>query len=138
MWFLGRIVKDTTYIPPRRYFWNSLSSLNRKIEEKCIGLSIKERNKQRVTQESKIEISEEIMNQINKKYLYQRQKGIVLSMFVTSWEGNIISIKLKDNMLHVKLVKKKQKNIEEKIKTNELWWPYDKKKIGMKRTRRVW
>ena len=31
-----------------------------------------------------------------------------------------------------------QKNIEEELKINELWQSYDKMRIGMKRTRRVW
>ena len=39
-----------------------------------------------VTQESKIEISEEIMEQINKQHFYSKQKGRALSMLVTSKE----------------------------------------------------
>ena len=47
---------------------------------------MKKRNKQKVTQESKIEISEEIMEQINKKHFYSKQKERALSMLVTSKE----------------------------------------------------
>ena len=54
---------DESYIPPRKYFWDIFSTLNQELAEKFIDHSIKERNKQKVTQESKIEISEEIMNQ---------------------------------------------------------------------------
>ena len=46
----------------------------------------KERNKQKVTQESKIDIYAEIMEQINKKHFYSRQKGRALSMLVSSRE----------------------------------------------------
>ena len=56
------------------------------LAELFIGRSIKERNKQRVTQESLKKISEEITNQINKKHFYQWQKGRKLSMFVASIE----------------------------------------------------
>ena len=45
-----------------------------------------ERSKQKVTQESKIEITEEIINQIKKKHFYSRQKGRALSMLVASGE----------------------------------------------------
>ena len=62
------------------------SQLLIKNNEEFIDHSIKERNKQKVTQESKIEISEEIMNQINKKHFYSRQKGRAFSMFVASRE----------------------------------------------------
>ena len=74
------------YIPPRKYFWDIFSTLNQELAEKFIDHSIKERSKQKVTQESKIEISEEIMNQINKKHFYSKQKGRALSMLVTSRE----------------------------------------------------
>ena len=75
---------EESYIPPRKYFWDIFSTLNQELAEKFIDHSIKERNKQKVTQESKIEISEEIMNQINKKHFYSRQKGRALSMLVAS------------------------------------------------------
>ena len=77
---------EESYIPPRKYFWDIFSTLNQELAEKFIDHSIKERNKQKVTQESKIEISEEIMNQINKKHFYSRQKGRALSMLVISRE----------------------------------------------------
>ena len=77
---------DESYIPPRKYFWDIFSTLNQELAEKFIDHSIKERNKQKVTQESKIEISEEIMNQINKKHFYYRHEGRALSMLVASRE----------------------------------------------------
>ena len=77
---------EASYIPPRKYFWDIFSTLNHELTEKIIDHSIKERKKQKVTQESKIEISEEIMNQIKKKHFYSRQKGRALSMLVTSRE----------------------------------------------------
>ena len=52
---------DSTYIHPRKYFWDIFSTLNQKFAEKFIDHSIKERNKQKVTQESRIEISADIM-----------------------------------------------------------------------------
>ena len=74
------------YIPPRKYFWDIFSMLNQKLAEKFIDHSIKERNKQKVTQESRIEISADIMEQINKKLFYSKQKGRALSMLVTDKE----------------------------------------------------
>ena len=71
---------------PRKYFWDIFSTLNQELAEKFIEHAIKERNKQKVTQESKIEISAEIMDQINKKHFYSRQKGRSLSMLVSSRE----------------------------------------------------
>ena len=56
------------------------------LAEKFIDHSIKERNKQKVTQESRIEISADIMEQINKKHFYSKQKGRALSMLVTDKE----------------------------------------------------
>ena len=54
---------------PKEVFWDIFSTLNQKLADKFIDHAIKERNKQKVTQESqKIEISAEIMDQINKKY----------------------------------------------------------------------
>ena len=72
------------YVPPRKYFWDIFSTLNQELAEKFIDHAIKERNKQKETQDSKIEISAEIMDQINKKNFYSRQKGRALSMLVSS------------------------------------------------------
>ena len=65
---------------PKEVFLDILSTLNQELAEKFIDHAIKERNKQKVTQESKIEISAEIMEQINKKHFYSRQKGRALSV----------------------------------------------------------
>ena len=75
---------DESYIPPRKYFYDIFSTLNQELAEKFIDHSIKERNKQKVTQESKIDLPEEIMNQINKKHFYSIQKGRALSMLVAN------------------------------------------------------
>ena len=75
---------DERYIPPRKYFWDIFSTLNQEIAERFIDHSIKERNKQKITQESKIEISEGVMNQINKKHFYSKQKGRELSLLIAS------------------------------------------------------
>ena len=77
---------DSNYVPAKKYFRNIFSTLNHELAEKFINYSIKERNKQNVTQESKIELSEEIMEQINKQHFYFKQKGRALSMLVTSKE----------------------------------------------------
>ena len=77
---------DSTYIPPRKYFWDIFSTLNKKLAENFINHSIKERNKQKVAQESRIEISADMMEQINKKHFYSKQKGRALSMLVTDKE----------------------------------------------------
>ena len=61
-------------------------TLNQELAEKFIDHSIKDINKQKVTQENKLEISEEIMNQINKKHYYSRQNGRALSMLVANKE----------------------------------------------------
>ena len=71
---------------PKEVFLDIFSTLNQELAEKFIDQAIKERNKQKVTQESKIEISAEIMDQINKKHFYSRQKGRALSMLVSSRE----------------------------------------------------
>ena len=86
---------DSTYIPPRKYFWDIFSTLNQKLAEKFIDHSIQERKKQKVTQESRIEISADIMEQINKKHFYSKQKGRALSMLVTDKEIYIINRKRK-------------------------------------------
>ena len=86
---------DESYIPPRKYFWDIFSTLNQELAQKFIDHSIKERNKQKVTQESKIEISEEIMKQINKKQFYYRQKRSALSMLVASREIHKVDRKRK-------------------------------------------
>ena len=44
---------DESYIPSRKYFWNIFSTLNKELADKVFDHSIKERNKQKVTQESK-------------------------------------------------------------------------------------
>ena len=77
---------DSTYIPPRKFFWDIFQTLNQKLAEKFIDHSIKERNNQKVTQESRKEISADIMEQINKKHFYSKQKGRALSMQVTDKE----------------------------------------------------
>ena len=56
------------------------------LAERFTDRSIKEKNKQRVAQESKMEISEEIMNQINKKHFIKDRKEKKLFMLVTSRE----------------------------------------------------
>ena len=105
---------DESYIPPRKYFWDIFSTLNQELAEKFIDHSIKERNKQKVTQESKIEISEKIMNQINKKHFYSRQKGRALSMLVTSWEVYKVNRKRKREYAPYEVSKEETKEYQKK------------------------
>ena len=105
---------DESYIPPRKYFWDIFSTLNQELTEKFIDHSIKERNKQKVTQESKIEISEEIMNQINKKHFYSKQKGRALSMFVASREVYKVNSKRKREYAPYKVSKEEVKECQKK------------------------
>ena len=44
---------NESYFPPRKYFWNIFSTLNKELADKVFDHSIKERNKQKVTQENK-------------------------------------------------------------------------------------
>ena len=105
---------DESYIPPRKYFWDIFSTLNQELAEKFIDHSIKERNKQKVTQESKIEISEEIMNQINKKHFYSRQKGRALSMLVASREIYKVNRKRKREYAPYEVSKEETKEYQKK------------------------
>ena len=102
------------YVPPRKYFWDIFSTLNQELAEKFIDHAIKERNKQKVTQESKIEISAEIMEQINKKHFYSRQKGRALSMLVSSREVYKVNRKRKREFKPYELSKEEMKNYKEK------------------------
>ena len=103
-----------SYIPPRKYFWDIFSTLNQELAEKFIDHSIKERNKQKVTKESKIEISEEIMNQINKKHFYSKQKGRALSMLVTSREVYKVNRKRKREYAPYEVSKEEVKEYQKK------------------------
>ena len=92
------------------------STLNQELAEKFIDHAIKERNKQKVTQESKIEISVEIMDQINKKHFYSRQKGRALSMLVSSREIYKVNRKRKRKREYkpYELSKEEMKNYKQK------------------------
>ena len=105
---------DESYIHPRKYFWDIFSTLNQELAEKFIDHSIKERNKQKVTQESKFEISEEIMNQINKKHFYSKQKGRALSMLVTSREVYKVNRKRKREYAPYEVSKEEVKEYQKK------------------------
>ena len=100
------------YVPPRKYFWDIFSTLNQELAEKFIDHAIKERNKQKVTQENKIEISAEIMDQINKKHFYSRQKGRALSMLVSSRE--VYKVNRKREYKPYKVNKEEMKNYKQK------------------------
>ena len=91
-----------------------LSTLNQELAKKFIDHSIKERNKQRVTKESKLEISEEIMNQINKKHFYFRQKGRVLSMIVASRKIYKVNRKRKREYISYEVSKEEVKEYQKK------------------------
>ena len=75
---------DANYILSRKYFWDIFSTINQDLEDKFVDHTIEERNKQKITQESQIEISAEIMEQINNKHFNSRQKGRALSMLVSN------------------------------------------------------
>ena len=105
---------DESYIPPRKCFWDIFSTLNQQLAEKFIDHSIKERNKQIVTQESKIEISEEIMNQINMKHFYSKQKRRALSMLVTSREVYKVNRKRKREYVPYEVSKEEVKEYQKK------------------------
>ena len=105
---------EESYVLPRKYFWDIFSTLNQELAEKFIDHSIKERNKQKVTQENKIEISEEIMNQINKKHFYSRQKGRALSMLVTSREVYKVNRKRKREYTPYEVNKEEVKEYQKK------------------------
>ena len=77
---------DESYISPRKYFWYIFYTLYQELAEKLIDHFIKEKKKQKVIQKSNLEISEEIMSQINKKHFYSRQKGRALLILVASRE----------------------------------------------------
>ena len=105
---------DESYIPLRNYFWDIFSTLNQELAEKFIDHSIKERNKKKVTQESKIEISEEIKNQLNKKHFYSRQKGRALSMLVASREIYKVNRKRKREYAPYEVSKEETKEYQKK------------------------
>ena len=84
---------DDNYIHPKKYFWDVFSTINIDLAEKFIDHSIKQRNKDKVIQDSKIEISEDILNQINCKHFYSKQKGRALSMLV--WNKSIYKVNRK-------------------------------------------
>ena len=44
---------DNNIPPPKKYFWDMLSTINSDLEEKFIDHSIKQRNKYNVTQDRK-------------------------------------------------------------------------------------
>ena len=90
------------------------STLNQELAEKFIDHAIKERNKQKVTQESKKKISVEIMDQINKKHFYSRQKGRVLSMLVSSREIYKVNRSRKREYKPYELSKEEMKNYKQK------------------------
>ena len=84
--------------------------LNQKLAEKFIDHSIKERNKYK-KQESRIEISADIMEQIKKKHIYSKQKGRALLMLVTDKEIYKINRKRKrENTLPTSQHLKSQRN----------------------------
>ena len=58
-------------------------------------IQLKNKKKQKVTQESRIEIAADIMEQINKKHFYSKQKGSAISMLVTDKEKFKINRKRK-------------------------------------------
>ena len=105
---------NESYIPLRKHFWDIFSTLNQELAEKFIDHSIKERNKQKVTQESKIEISEEIMNQINWKQFNSRQKGRALSMLVSSREIYKVNRKRKREYIPYEVSKEEVKEYQKK------------------------
>ena len=105
---------DESYIPPRKYFWDIFSTLNQELTEKFIDHSIKERNKKKVTQDSKIEISEEIMNQIIKKHFYSRQKGRALFMLGASREIYKVNRKRKREYVPYEVSKEETKEYQKK------------------------
>ena len=94
------------------------------------------KNKQRVNQERKIKISVGIINQIN-NHFYQRQKGRVLSMLVASREAYKVNKKIKENKLHMKLVRKKQNKYWRRVHSRWIMTLFFFL-IRMKITRRVW
>ena len=102
------------YIPPRKYFWDIFSTLNQELAEKFIDHSIKERNKQKVTQESKIEILEETRNQINKKKIYKKLKERALSMIVGSREIYKVNRKRKREYTPYEVSKEEVKEYQKK------------------------
>ena len=100
------------YVPPRKYFWDIFSTLNQELAEKFIDHAIKERNKQKVTQECKIEISAEIKDQINKKHFYSRQERRELSMLVSS--RDIYKVNRKREYKPYEVSKEEMKNYKQK------------------------
>ena len=107
--------------PQGSILWDIFSTLNQELAEKFIDHAIKERNKQKSNlRKAKIEISAEIMDQINKKHFYSRQKGRALSMLVSSREIYKVNRKRKREYKPYELSKEEMKNYKQKeIETNE-------------------
>ena len=113
---------------PKEVFWDIFSTLNQELAEKFIDHAIKERNKQKVTQESKIEISAEIMDQISKKHFYSRQKGRALSMLVSSREIYKVNRKRKREYKPYELSKEKWRIISKRDENQWITMKIMKKK----------
>ena len=105
---------DESYISPRKYFWDIFSTLNQELAEKFIDHSIKERNKQKVSQDSKIEISEEKMNKINKNYFYFLLKERAFSMLVASRKIYKVNRKRKRGYTSYEVSKEEVKEYQKK------------------------
>ena len=107
--------------------------LIKNLQRSLLIIPSRKKNKQKVTQESKIEISEEIMNQINKKHFYSKQKGRALSMLVASREVYKVNRKRKREYAPYEVSKEEVKEYQKKrSKPMNYDRHNEEKKTGMK------
>ena len=88
--------------------------LIKNLQRSLLIIPSRKETSKKVTQESKIEISEEIMNQINKKHFYSKQKGRALSMLVTSREVYKVNRKRKREYAPYEVSKEEVKEYQKK------------------------
>ena len=70
------------YIHPNKYFWDVIFTIYRELTKKFLDHSIKLRNKDKVTQDNKIEKIWRNIELNLSKYYYSKQKWGALSMLV--------------------------------------------------------
>ena len=84
------------FIPPKKYMWDIFSTRDSNIGNRFISHSLKERNQEEKEGDRIVEVSENVLNQLQAAHYFSKKKGKALFMLKASKDLRTIKRKRKN------------------------------------------
>ena len=89
--------ENPDYLPSKKFMWDIFSPKGSSMTNKFISHSLKERNLKNFEGERKVEVSEDVLNQLHSSHYFSKKKGKAL--YILSASKELVAIKRKRKWL---------------------------------------